>query len=550
MKYLIVIIFIIISNTSFAQVAGSFRDSLEFNSELRTIAGYIPIDYKPNTKYKLMICLHGAQDTENNYLNSLIETFKYHQLFIKTIFIAPSGGDDQIRDFSSPQNDEEIIQKCIDYATNKFNIDSNNIILQGFSLGARSALRYALNYPNKFKSLLLFTPAFQGPFDLENKIPHYGKFYNFDNLNKIPIFVTCGENDITYIKYINKFVEKAKLSDAHIKYNVIENIGHQPPNYIDLIQSIEFVDSNNPDKTDLDIFKIELPDFQCFNQIAPLVYIRNNGNEPINSFEYTYSVLEQNFIENWNGTIAPNQHIILKIPQIAVTDGNHTFNLKIDKINQNTLDTNLKDNSISQDFIIYTISHKLPFIDNFDSNTFDWNFLNWDNIFRWFKDTTYYKSQNKSIFSNNNLFFFYTKSNHTSIASPPIDLSTAKNPTLYIDYAYNYIKYTAPYFERDTIFADTLEISISIDCGKTYQSIFKKNAKELATTKTPIANPTTFDATIFKPSKKEWKKIEINLNEYATTQNAIFKISNISDMGGTIYIDNFEIKNGKKTKKK
>lgn len=96
-----------------------------------------------------MVCLHGLGDNKQQYRNSLINTLKWPTLFPNTIFICPDGGDDKNKDFYQPAGDEAFILAALNYGLNNYTINPNKILLQGFSLGGRSALKFALDNPEK-----------------------------------------------------------------------------------------------------------------------------------------------------------------------------------------------------------------------------------------------------------------------------------------------------------------------------------------------------------------------------------------------------------------
>jgi hypothetical protein len=136
------------------------------------------------------------------------------------------------------------------------------------------------------------------------------------------------------------------------------------------------------------------------------------------------------------------------------------------------------------------------------------------------------------------IMYFNTLNSVESVVSKAVDLSKIDKKTLSFDVAFNYTKYTAPYFSEETNFSDTLELQVSTDCGNTFQTIYKKGGKELATTPEPMLNPLNISQLDFIPTNEEWRREIIDLKNYAFSSNAIFKINCISGMGGVLNIDN------------
>ena len=90
------------------------------------------------------------------------------------------------------------------------------------------------------------------------------------------------------------------------------------------------------------------------------------------------------------------------------------------------------------------------------------------------------------------------------------------------------------------LFCRYLEIAVSFDCGDTYEMLFRKGGADLATTPNPIMNPLSIMECFFIPNDNEWKTEVIDLTSYANQEQAIFKFSYISGMGGCINIDNID----------
>lgn len=127
----------------------------------------------------------------------------------------------------------------------------DDIVLCGLSLGAVLALNYALDYPNKVKSLVLIAPQYKMPkmlLRLQNIMFKFMPASNFDSigfkkedfislcasmakldfshsLDKIscPVLVVCGEKDNVNKKAAKELVNHFK--DA--KYLELSNTGHE-----------------------------------------------------------------------------------------------------------------------------------------------------------------------------------------------------------------------------------------------------------------------------------------------------------------------------------
>jgi predicted esterase len=176
---------------------GSFNKEITFNNELRLLSFYVPANYDSTKQTGLVVCLHGLGDNSSNYRNAVINTLKWNTIFSNSILVFPDGGNDANSDFYAPVSDESFIETAINYCKSNYNINSSEVILQGFSLGGRSALKYGLDHPTSFKALLLNSPALQGLQDLQNN-PIASLVYNFSNASLLPIFISVGTADDAY----------------------------------------------------------------------------------------------------------------------------------------------------------------------------------------------------------------------------------------------------------------------------------------------------------------------------------------------------------------
>ncbi|NVN94152.1 MAG: T9SS type A sorting domain-containing protein [Bacteroidetes bacterium] len=541
-KILLLVFIALFAFKSNAQITGSFSSTVLFNSQSRAISCYVPTNYDSTATYQLMICLHGMGDNSDNYRNALINSLSWNTVFPNTIFICPDGGDDQNSDFSVPVGDEEIIQKSIDFAKQNYKIDTNKIILQGFSLGGRSALKYGLDNPKKFKGLLLNTPAVQGLDDALNLLPT-GAYYNYTNPTKVPIYITYGANDDIYQYSTEKILDILIMNNSIVKLTTVAGVGHTIPNSTFTAPCIPFFNNPYSAPYDLEIYKIEMPEPNCDTTFFPNIYVRNLGSDTVYNFS-TIGKLDGNFqfTTVHIGTLAP-YHTVHVGTFLHTQSGIHILEDSIMEINGNKIDSITSNNKLSKSFTIENTGKAFPLSEGFEGNSDYWSFPKTGSMFEWYQDDQVFRTGAASIGALNTILLFYTNGDVESFLSPVMDLTSVSNPKLTFDYAYNYHKYTPPYFTSDVVFADTLAISISTDCGANYTTLFKKGGADLATDSVPILNPLTVDACFFIPTANQWKNKVIDLSNYTNEQNAIIKFSYISNQGGCINIDNINFTN-------
>ncbi len=520
-----------------AQQTGNFADNVMFMGKQRTLACHVPSNYDSSMSYNLIIGLHGLGDNAVNYRNALINTLNWPSIFANTIFVFPDGGDDQNKDFYMPAGDEAIVQEAINYAIQNYNIDTNSVILQGFSLGGRSALKYGLDNHAKFKGLLLNTPAIQGLADAVND-PNGSLMFDYSKASQIPIYVTIGANDQIYIFNWMPVNERLKKNDAKVKTLEIAGMGHNVPGQQYISPAITFFADPASSDYDIDLFEIETDQRTCNPDIQPQCYIRNKGSQPVTSVDIDYAIGSSSGTYTWTGNIGMYEHAVVNLPLMSAGSGEQDLDLSIGNINGSYTDTISSDNNLS--YMVYVGDNPLsvPCTEGFEGNMEGWTYEETGSIFQWYQDADVKKDGMYSIAAFNTILMFYTLGYVESFYSPVMDLSGVASPDLTFDLAYNYHKYTPPYFTDDVLFADTLIISVSTDCGQTFQEIYRKGGADLATAADPILNPLSIQQVFFSPDSGEWRNEAVDLSAYAGQTEVMLKFGYKSALGGSIYIDN------------
>lgn len=538
---LLFLFFSVTSVTSFAQKTGSYDTAIMFSGASRTLSVYVPTNYNPANKYRLMVCLHGLGDNTNNYRSALITSLNWKTLYPNTIFVFPESSTTQA-DYFAPEGsgNEAIIQESIDYANNGYNIDNNNIVLQGFSLGGRAALRYGLLFPTKFKGLLLNTPAIQGVKEGSNKRASY--LFNFSNANKVPIYIVHGDQDIIYSTPIDSALEQLIVNDGHVVLNRIAGLGHNVPQQPQLGDFAKFFDSTTTVDYGIEVLRTYLPLRTCDGKVSGSILVRNTGKTTITdiTMDFTTNGTPQGS-KTFNGlNLAPYEHAFLPITNQSVgNDELIDFTAKATLINGN-INANAEG---SMTIVSQSTGRALPFTEGFESNTFPpagWvQNLAGDPYPYWYDDDEAKKTGDISMAAFNSALLFDNAGRGEEVHTPLLNLSTLAKPHLTFDLSYNYHKFKVG--SDSVILADTLEILISTDCGVTFTSLFKRGGADLATFPSPILNPNTLERAVAIPTSDDWQKVLIDLDNYASATNAILNFRYISGLGGFINIDNVSI---------
>lgn len=538
--YLIPILILFSSLNVYGQKTGSFDETIVFNSKDRTLACYVPTNYNANNSYQLIIALHGLGDSASNYRNALINSRNWQNVFTQTIFICPDGGDDQNSDFYSPAGDEQIIQKAIDFAKANYSIDNNDIILQGFSLGGRSALKYGLVNHGDFNGLMLSTPAMQGIADVQNT-PALAFGFDYALANQIPIFISFGASDQLYEQVIDMTIDSLIQNDGILSYEKVSGLGHSLANNTVITKAKDFFANPSIAGLDAEIRKVQMPSLSCDSILTPMCLILNAAASTITEMEIQYKVGSNTQSYTWNGTLDAYDHAMVTLPQITSVSGKQTIEVTILSVNGGGTELSTSNNAQSTELYVGNQTQSFPLMVDFEGQNDAWTLDETGSLFMWYLDDEVGHNSSYSMATFNTLLVFYTAGYEESFKSPVLDLTSSTAPSLAFDVAFNYHKYTPPYFTADVFFADTLIVSISTDCGQNYIELYRKGGADLATVDSPIVNPLSVTDCIFTPKANEWRTDAINLGAYKNEKEAIIKFSYKSALGGSIYIDNIRL---------
>jgi enterochelin esterase-like enzyme len=533
------------TSKSAAQSTGSFDTTITFNGSSRAVSMYVPPAYDPSIPYKLMICLHGLGDTCSYYRTGLVISQAWGTNMPNTIFACPEAAN-RNADYFYPAGGDSVIQAAINFARATYNIDTTDMVLQGFSLGGRAALRYGLDNYNKFRGLLLNTPAVQGVKEAIN-----GGAYNFNYTNapNIPIYITHGADDIIYAAPVDSTYKQLILNDGIVYYGDFPGIGHALPPIANIINFVSFFDTPAHPGFDLDVVSISISQRSCVPTLPATCLVRNTGANTIHSINLDCIVAGATIASTtWTGALAPFEHATISLPAITSSVGSHLLKVKVMSLESGIADTFIYNNFKIAPFQIVDAGLPLPHFEGFEEGTFppeNWVQYKAGDIYSaWDIDNSVKKTGTGSMTSFNSALIFDNAGRKDEMASPLLDLTSVPNPHMTFEVAYNYHHFTPPSSLYDTVFADTLMVQVSTDCGNSYTTVFRKGGAELATFTSPILNPASIIASFINPASANWRTEDIDLASFATSDKAIVKFTYVSSLGGSINIDNINFNNG------
>lgn len=185
----------------------------------------VPKHINKDTKYPLIVYLHGSGSDENNIKS--IEHFNGESF----ISLSPFGrGTSNCYSWNNSQKD---ISEAIESVCKNYPVDKKNIILTGFSMGGYGVYRTYYETPDKFKAIAVFSghPDLANQWDSDNKHhPDFTKKRYLKKFKSLPIFIFHGEEDRNCsFQITNNIVDKLKSCGAKVTYITEKYTGHETP---------------------------------------------------------------------------------------------------------------------------------------------------------------------------------------------------------------------------------------------------------------------------------------------------------------------------------
>jgi predicted esterase len=202
---------------------GRYAHRSEIDGTLQPYTVYIPRDYNDEYPTPLFVTLHGSGVNEVQYAYDtamVLGAGRFRGGIPKVIMIAPQARG--LSDWYTGNSGKDVIE-CIDHIKALYNIDEENMILDGFSMGGYGAWRISLLHPDLFKAVIIRSGAIVPPpyikgeniLDLLDK----GKGLNF--------FIVHGAKDNAIpVENARRAVQKLKELGISHKYVEIKDAYH------------------------------------------------------------------------------------------------------------------------------------------------------------------------------------------------------------------------------------------------------------------------------------------------------------------------------------
>ena len=291
-------------------------------------------------------------------------------------------------------------------------------------------------------------------------------------------------------------------------------------------------------KTDISPISIEKPfAVACSNSIVPQVKIANNGKNQISTCRITTLVDNANPVTtNFTGTISQNGIAFIALNTIGnLSAGNHELKV-ITSLPNNLLDDYTANDTLVSNFVIENPSANFPLIQDFETNANTSN--SWQisqqpvDSLTWATTSLAFSNGSKAAMINN-FFYNYNDARKDDLLSPIIEVKNDID-SAFLLYSFAHATKHNP---TDVMPFDTLEISVTKDCGATWQTIVKKWGVALQT-----INQTSGLATYFKPTFLDWKRDSVNITgKFSKNDKVRFRFRNTQNFGNNLFLDDIKI---------
>ncbi len=202
---------------------GRYAHRSEIDGTLQPYTVYIPQDYNEKYPTPLFVTLHGSGVNEVRYAYSIAMVLgagRFRGGIPKMIMIAPQARG--LSDWYTGNSGKDVIE-CTDHIKALYNIDEENIILDGFSMGGYGAWRLSLVHPDLFKAVIVRSGAIAPP-------PYVQGENILDLLDKVKglnfLIVHGAKDNAVSVENARRAVQKLKELGINHKYIEVKDAYH------------------------------------------------------------------------------------------------------------------------------------------------------------------------------------------------------------------------------------------------------------------------------------------------------------------------------------
>ena len=262
--------------------------------------------------------------------------------------------------------------------------------------------------------------------------------------------------------------------------------------------------------------------YSCGTALTGAVAVlSNSGANTITSATVNYKI-DNGTVQTapFSGNLTVGSTSNFTIPATTTTSGAHTLSVYLTNINGSGSTTPMGQFTTSFATISVTPSTS-NFYQDFTSSAFPYAnyFVTSPQSNNWVRSTASSGSIKYDAYN-------FAAGSVGEVYLAPVNLSSISNPSL--SFAVAHREYAAAY-------ADVLDVEVSTNCGQTWTNIYSKTGPQLSNA------GGTYVTGAFTPVAANWRVEYVNIANFASANNALFKFKATSDYGNNIYVDNINI---------
>jgi predicted esterase len=203
-------------------VRHAYRSALD--STLQPYVVWVPPDFDPEKRYPLLVFLHGSASDETNITGGarlIPEGF---------IALGPKGrGPSNAWSWDHAQED---VAEAIGAVIAQYPIDTDRIVLSGFSMGGYGVYRTFYETPDRYRALVVLSgaPNLANRWAGDDRFPDFTKDQYIGVFEGVPMFVFHGREDRNVpIGATAVLIEKLEAVGASVEFHVEDDKGHEAP---------------------------------------------------------------------------------------------------------------------------------------------------------------------------------------------------------------------------------------------------------------------------------------------------------------------------------
>lgn len=271
----------------------------------------------------------------------------------------------------------------------------------------------------------------------------------------------------------------------------------------------------------------------CDTVLTPIVTLKNWGSSALTAATINYQIdggPANTF--SWTGNLASLTSVDVALPAVSASGGFHSF-VAYSSMPNGVPDVNNLNDTSSVGFTVNGGGGSpLPMSEGFESPSFPppgFAVDDPDGAGTWELNTGSFHGGAQSAVMNN--YSYNAPGQLDNLLLPSYDFGSVAFPQLTFWLAY------ADYYSAGLgALTDSLQISISTDCGSTWNVLFQDGGTTLNTT--PSGTPIS---AAFTPTAADWEQFTIDLSAFASSGSGQIRFTNINDYGNWMFLDDINI---------